>query len=241
MCCAASSRSSANVALPGDLAPLERNLTVEEGLRLNAEAVCAQAGDGWRDELACLMGCGVEDVGIGPVSRHRDSEPLDESNFRVVLRDLQSVDQRVRAERFRHWGFGWIEEIAAPLDNPAVVERIGGWVAALQAYAVASDDDLAELEAEYAAGSVELGDDEGGLDDDLGGTGAVPGPDPPTGPDVGASRQDARAGPAPEGPAAGNDRDPATGVRGALTRLDNKVSGIDVARPSQAPNQGIGL
>lgn len=79
----------------------------------------------------------------------RDSEPLSESNFRVLLRDLRSVDGRVTALRFGHWGVGWVEEIAVTLDNPNVVERVEQWVAQLQDYPAADDLDLAELEAEY--------------------------------------------------------------------------------------------
>src|SRR6266545_492689 len=83
-----------------DTAALDSDLTIEERLRLNAEAICRQTGEGWREEVAGLMRCSVGDVGAGPVSRHRDSDPLDESNFRVILRNLQSIDPRVSAERF---------------------------------------------------------------------------------------------------------------------------------------------
>jgi hypothetical protein len=122
-------------------------MTTEERLRANAERIVRAVGE-WREGLAAEMRCGVADVGAGPVSRVRDSEPLDESNFRVLLRDLQSVDQRVSPVRLRHWGFGWVEEIAVPLDNPSVIERVGYWVEQLQAYPAADDMDLAELEAE---------------------------------------------------------------------------------------------
>jgi hypothetical protein len=147
-----------------DTGALGGDLTVEKRLRLNATAICRQTGDGWREEVAGLMGCGVDDVGAGPVSRHRDSDPLDQSNFRVILRNLQSVDSRVRAERFRHWGFGWVEEIVVPLDNPTVSRQVEGWVSALQDYAVADDLDYAELEADYAANSVATDDYDDGVD-----------------------------------------------------------------------------
>jgi hypothetical protein len=152
----------------------DTDLTVEQRLRLNAEAICKQTGDGWREEVAGLMGCRVDDIGAGPVSRHRDSEPLDESNFRVILHDLQSIDQRVRAERFQHWGSGWTEEMVVPLDNPAVVRGVEAWVSALQDYPVADDHDYAELEAEYAADSAALDDNDDGLDS----VGADPDPSP---------------------------------------------------------------
>jgi hypothetical protein len=161
----------------------DRDLTIEQRLRLNAEAICKQTGDGWRKEIAGPMGCPVDDVGAGPVSRHRDSDPLDESNFRVILRDLQSIDQRVSAERFRHWGFGWIEEIVVPLDNPAVALRVEAWVSALQDYPVANDDDYAQLEAEYAADSAALDDNDDGFDPD----GVDPVPDPPPTPTTSAA------------------------------------------------------
>jgi hypothetical protein len=146
---------------PGALGP---HLTVEQRLRRNAEAICRQTGSGWREEVAGLMGCGVDDVGVGPVSRHRDSEPLDESNFRVILRHLQSIDPRVAAERFGHWGVGWIEEIVIPLDNSAVIHGVEAWVPALQDYPVANEEDYAQLEADQAADSAFLDDNDDGLD-----------------------------------------------------------------------------
>ncbi|MGH9213947.1 MAG: hypothetical protein ACRD2C_25230 [Acidimicrobiales bacterium] len=124
-------------------------MPIEERLRKNAELIARQVGgDRWIAELAEEMRCGVAEVGMGPVSRTRDSEPLAESNFRVVLRDLRSIDERVTTMRFRHWGFGWWEEIAVPLDNPQLIDRVGRWVEQLESYPVADETDLADLEAE---------------------------------------------------------------------------------------------
>lgn len=148
----------------GDSRALGPDLTVEQRLRRNAEAICRQTGSGWREEVAGLMGCDVDDVGVGPVSRHRDSEPLDESNFRVILRHLRTIDQRVAAERFGHWGVGWTEEIVIPLDNPAVIQGVEAWVSALQDYPVANEEDYAQLEADQAADSAFLDDNDDGLD-----------------------------------------------------------------------------
>jgi len=44
--------------------------------------------------------------------RHRDSEPLDESNFFVTLRRLGGESKTVKIVREWHWAVGWVEWIA---------------------------------------------------------------------------------------------------------------------------------
>jgi hypothetical protein len=128
------------------------DLPVIDRLRATADDVARLVGDTWRHQAANDMGCNPRDVGIGPVGRHRDSEALDESNFRVILADLRQTDERVTDLRFRHWGVGWVEEIAVPLDDPALIDRVAHWVGQLASYPVADETDLAVLEAEHIDG-----------------------------------------------------------------------------------------
>lgn len=217
------------------------SLTIQDRLRLNAETICMQVGDGWRQEVAGLMGCQPDDVGAGPVSRHRDSEPIDESNFRVILRDLQSIDQRVAAERFRHWGVGWIEEIVVPVDNPAVIRRVEGWVSALQDYPVADDDDHVELEAEYATDSAGFDDND---DDGLAGIAADPDPDRPQVPGAVTSQAPPGERQVTHGSTSASVADRAVGVRAASARLDWQTSGVEAATPDTTkvtPPRGLAL
>lgn len=120
-------------------------LDAVERLRSNADRVTVVAGSDWRLRTACDMGCLTFDVGVGPVGHRRDSEPIDESNFRVILPDLQAIDQRVTTVRFTHETLGWFEEIAVPLDNPALVDRIIQWFHKLDRDMVADVADLAAL------------------------------------------------------------------------------------------------
>lgn len=87
------------------------------------------------------------------MSRRRESEPLAESNFRVVLRALKATDERVREVRFRHGGLRLDRGDRRPLDNQAILQQIEAWVTALQDSAAADDYDFAELEAEREASS----------------------------------------------------------------------------------------
>lgn len=48
-----------------------------------------------------------EDWFLAPVSLTRDSGPLEESNFAVVLADLGGESDDVEVHRFGHWGPGW--------------------------------------------------------------------------------------------------------------------------------------
>ena len=128
-------------------------LSIGDRLRLNAEEICREFGEAWRQRTAEKMGCAVNDVGVGPINQNRDSEALSRSNFRVIVRDLRAVDARVTVERFGHWAVGWIDEVVVPISNPGVVQRIESWVTQLEGYAAADDYDLAELEAEEQAES----------------------------------------------------------------------------------------
>ena len=122
-------------------------LTIER-LRANADRLCAVAGAEWRLVTASDMGCLTFETGIGPVGRRRDSGPIDTSNFRVILADLQTFDGRVTPIRFDHGQLGWFEEIAVPLDNSALAGRIAAWFVKLDRDTAADIDDLAALTTE---------------------------------------------------------------------------------------------
>ena len=123
----------------------EDRMDTVERLRVNADRLSAVAGRDWRLRTASGMGCLTFDVGIGPVEQRRDSEPIDASNFRVILGDLQAIDGRVTTVRFTHHDLGWVEQIAVPLDSPALIDRITQWSHKLARDTVADVADLAAL------------------------------------------------------------------------------------------------
>jgi len=125
-------------------APAERMDTIER-LRVNADQLTAVAGRDWRLVTATRMGCLTFDLGAGPVEQRRDSEPIDVSNFRVILADLRAIDARVTTIRFTHDDVGWIDQIAVPLDYPALIDRITQWFHKLARDMVADVSDLAAL------------------------------------------------------------------------------------------------
>jgi hypothetical protein len=135
---------------PGPGLTADELTTTADRLRHTAREICKLVGFGWLYDTADAMECSADDVGTGPVGRHRDSDALAESNFRVILADLQAVDERVRAVRFGHWACGRIEEIAVPLDNPETVSRVAFWRRKLDGYPIADDMDYAELAHEHA-------------------------------------------------------------------------------------------
>ena len=125
-------------------APEIRMDTIER-LRVNADRFTAIAGPNWRLVTATNMGCLTFDIGAGPVEQRRDSEPIDVSNFRVILADLRAIDARVTTIRFTHDDVGWIDQIAVPLDYPALIDRITQWFHKLARDMVADVSDLAAL------------------------------------------------------------------------------------------------
>ena len=82
---------------------------------------------------------------VVPASRTRDSGPLDESNFEVILSDLGGESETVEVHRFGHWGPGWFELILA---HPSLAEKVEGWERALEDYPVADEMDYGEREYE---------------------------------------------------------------------------------------------
>jgi hypothetical protein len=82
---------------------------------------------------------------IGPVGQHRDSDALDRSNFHAALTAMGGENDYVEVVRFRHWGFGWVEEIAFRMNSEAA-EVAHLLAVALDDYPVLDDEDFAERE-----------------------------------------------------------------------------------------------
>lgn len=84
---------------------------------------------------------------VVPVSQTRDSECLDQSNFRSALKMLGGEDERCEVHRFGHWGPGWYEII---LIHPAFGYLIDQIKESLENYPILDDSDYYELESETA-------------------------------------------------------------------------------------------
>jgi hypothetical protein len=90
---------------------------------------------------------GYYSAGFG---QHRDSDCLARSNFRVALKALEAVSERIRRVRESHWAVGWVEWIAIPADDFAALKAADEMCAAVDSYPVLSDQDHSELEQEEA-------------------------------------------------------------------------------------------
>lgn len=90
-----------------------------------------------------------KEMGIGPVGQHRDSDPLEKSNFRIICADLmERFSNKVDILRFGHFGVGWVEEIAFDSSDDEVVKAVVAWGKKLENYPVADEDDYSDLEWE---------------------------------------------------------------------------------------------
>jgi hypothetical protein len=87
---------------------------------------------------------------VVPCAHNRDSEPLEESNFRSYLKALGDESKNVEVHRFGHWGPGWFEIIIINPDDPKIVAIAESIEAALADYPVVDEDDFSELENEVA-------------------------------------------------------------------------------------------
>ena len=90
---------------------------------------------GWRDAEAT------------PFGRHRDSGPLDRSNFDVISDDLRRLfPDDVDIMRMGHWGYGWVDRVVYNIDADGVRDVVEQWERALSDYPVADEQRYAEYE-----------------------------------------------------------------------------------------------
>jgi hypothetical protein len=82
--------------------------------------------------------------------RHRDSDCLAESNFRVALKALGGESETVLVIRESHWAVGWIEWIAIHESDSKSLQIADGLIEDLESYPVLNEDDWSELEQETA-------------------------------------------------------------------------------------------
>lgn len=97
--------------------------------------------------------------GFCGVDKHRDSDTLQISNFKVISTDLmEKYPDDFRIETYRHWAVGSVDRLLCRVlknkENGVVIDNITDafksamiWQDKLQEYPVADENDYAELEA----------------------------------------------------------------------------------------------
>ena len=85
---------------------------------------------------------------VMPVSRTRDSGPLDESNFHSFLDGLGGESETVEVHRFGHWGPGWYEIIIVSPEDEESLKAAYRLAVFLQVYLVLDEPDLSRREWE---------------------------------------------------------------------------------------------
>jgi hypothetical protein len=95
------------------------------------------------------FGCSIKDRDdwLVVITRTRDSECLEESNFTAALKLLGSESDTVEIVRLGHWACGWIEHIFAAPEHRAACEDIQ---ARLDDYPVLDEDDFSQREGDAA-------------------------------------------------------------------------------------------
>lgn len=92
---------------------------------------------------------------VGPVGQHRDSEPLEESNFSVLCDAMTELDPDGLDHEvldFAHWAVGWIEELATR-PGSACASLATDFRSRLAEYPILDEEHLAQLKAFYDTGS----------------------------------------------------------------------------------------
>jgi hypothetical protein len=88
------------------------------------------------------------------ISRTRDSDLLDESNWETITADMKKrFPKDVRVEEFSHWAVGWIKRLAVRMLNrsggvTAAGKAIIDWKRKLDDYPVADEEDYSRRDYE---------------------------------------------------------------------------------------------
>ena len=94
-----------------------------------------------------------EDWLVAPVSRNRDSQPLEESNFKYVEDLLEELEIEFQTHRFGHWANGWFEVILVDPDHELAEGTLEEIQRSLDDYPILNEDDLSEREYKAAEDS----------------------------------------------------------------------------------------
>ena len=81
--------------------------------------------------------------------RSRDSDDLEESNFEVARKALESFEG-VQVVRESHWAVGWVEWIAIPADSPEALQIADDLCERRDQYPVLDEADFSDRETERA-------------------------------------------------------------------------------------------
>ena len=126
-----------------------------------------------------LLDSGWQLAGFGI---HRESDPLEESNYSVAMRTLAEAagaewnqigfvgrpwanptdahdpdtDPPIAVAEFRHWAVGWVQELMVRTDRPDVIAVAEELYCRVQDYPILSEDDYTERE--WAANHPEADD-----------------------------------------------------------------------------------
>lgn len=102
----------------------------------------------WAPSSFDIRGLGLEDKQdwlVVPVIQTRDSDALEQSNYRTALKWLGGESETVETHSFGHWACGHYDVILAAPTRYADVLEIQQ---ALENYPILSEDDMSQLEAE---------------------------------------------------------------------------------------------
>lgn len=81
------------------------------------------------------------------VSRTRDSDPLEESNWQVVSEDLQErFPESFDVHHFGHWACGWYDRLYVRADDAFAIRALQEWSDALSDYPIANEEHYSALE-----------------------------------------------------------------------------------------------
>lgn len=80
------------------------------------------------------------------LGRSRDSDALEESNFRVLLKRLGGESDTIAIERESHWACGWVETLLVDPADTAKGLIAEAALGALGDYAILDEEDFSHLE-----------------------------------------------------------------------------------------------
>lgn len=84
------------------------------------------------------------------LGRSRDSDLVEESNFRVGLERLGGESDTVIVTRCSHWAVGWVEKILIHESDEAALRAADQMTAKIMGYPILDEEDYSRLELDRA-------------------------------------------------------------------------------------------
>ena len=101
---------------------------------------------------------GMETWVVSSIAQHRDSDPLQKSNFWIAIDKLLELEGELHPQksweilRYNHWASGWFEIIGFDPKNQLIMDKIVEMQESIEEYPILDEDHYSKLQWEHEDG-----------------------------------------------------------------------------------------